>query len=147
MRGPGGPDEAAATVVILARRFRCMACRAVILVVPCEVRARRLYSASAIAFALALWGLVRATAAEVRRRVGPAAILGDTAARGWTTLRRWARAVARGDLFPSTPPAATDGTLRSVAAGAAAALAASSDPTTRRLPDEHRAFLGAAHAA
>jgi hypothetical protein len=83
----------------------------------------------------------------VRRRVCPATILGDDAVLGWVTLRRWARAVARGDLFPSTPGAGPFAALRHVAAIAAAALAASADPTTRTLAIEHRAFFGAAHAA
>ncbi len=118
-----------------------------ILVVPREVCGRRVYSASAIGFALALWGLVLATAAEVRRRVSPAKVVGDAAVTGWSTLRRWARAVARGRLFPSAPDPGPSASLRRVAASAAAALAASADATTRALPIAHRAFLGAAHAA
>ncbi len=147
MRGPGGPGEPAATVEIIARRYRCVVCRAVIVVVPRELVGRRLYSASAIGFALALWGLVQATAAQVRRRVCPATILGDAAVTGWATLRRWARDIARGGLFPSVPTAGPSASLRRVAAGVASALAARADPTTRALPVEHRAFLGAAHAA
>jgi hypothetical protein len=146
VRGPGRPEEPAALVVLAARRYRCQACDGVLVVVPREVRARRLYSSSAIGFALALWGLVMATAAEVRRRVSPATIIGH-AATGWATLRRWARAVARGDLFPGTPHLVPGATLRRVAASAATALAASADSTTRALPLEHRAFAGAAQAA
>jgi hypothetical protein len=144
---PGGPGEAATLVLIAARRYRCVPCRAVILVVPREVRGRRVYSASAIGFALALWGLVLATAAQVRRRVCPAKILGPTAAAGWITLRRWARAVARGHLFSQAPASDPTAPLRRVAASTAAALAAHADPTTRTLAIEHRALLGAAHAA
>ena len=134
-------------VEILARRYRCLPCGSVIVVVPHGVVARRLYSVSAIGFALALWGLARATAAEVRRRVCPATILGNDAVLGWATLRRWAQAVARGDLFPSTPDPGPLAALRRVAAVAAAALAASADPTTRTLAIEDRAFFGAAHGA
>jgi hypothetical protein len=108
---------------------------------------RRQYSAAAIAFALALWGLAWATALAVRRRVSPAKELGITAMTGWVTLRRWAKAVRQRDLFPSTPSAAPSATLRAVAALAATALAARADPTTRPLPLEHRAFYGAAPAA
>lgn len=129
-----------------ARRYRCVPCGAVIVVVPREVRARRLYSVAAIGLALALWGLVGATAAQVRERISPATILGETAVGGWATLRRWARAVARGELFPSTPGPGAGAALRRVAASAAAALAALADPTTRGLPIERRAFFGAAHA-
>jgi hypothetical protein len=135
-------------VSILARRYRCVPCGAVVIVVPREVRGRRVYSASAIGFALALWALLGATAAQVRRRVCPATILGDAAVTGWATLRRWARDVVQGRLFPSAPgPPDLSATLRRRAASAASALAASADPTTRALAIEHRAFLGAAHAA
>lgn len=145
--GPPGPDEAAAAVVLTGRRYRCVCCGAILLVVAREVLPRRQYSAAAIAFALALWGLVWATALAVRRRVSPSKELGFTAMTGWATLRRWAKAVKQRDLFPSTPAAAPSATLREVAALAATALAASADPTTRHLPLEHRAFFGAAHAA
>ena len=147
VRGPAAPEAPAVLVTITARRYRCVPCGAVVIVVPREVRGRRAYSASAIGFALALWGLVQATAAQVRRRVCPATILG-AAVTGWATLRRWARDVARGRLFAGVPgPPAPSATLRRVAASAASALAARADPTTRALAIEHRAFLGAAHAA
>jgi hypothetical protein len=146
VRGPLGPDEAATTVVLRVRRYLCVRCGAVIVVVPREVCAGRLYSVAAISFALALWGLVQASAAEVRRRVSPAAIVGHAAATGWATLRRWARAVLGGKLFPAVPLPDPGSTLRRVAAHAAAAVAASADPTTRSLPIEQRAFFGAAHA-
>jgi hypothetical protein len=148
VRGPFGPDVPAVLVTVTARRYRCGRCRAVVIVVPREVHGRRVYSASAIGLALALWGLLGLMAALVRRRVCPATILGDAAATGWATLRRWARDIARGRLFSGVPgPPAPTATLRSVAARTATALAARADSTTRTLPDEHRAFLGAAHAA
>lgn len=135
-------------VGISARRYCCVRCGAVIIVVPREVLACRQYSASAIGFALALFGLVRSTAAEVRRRVCPVTIVGATAATGWATLRRWARAVRDKHLFASSPlPPASGATLRDVAASAASALAASADATTRSLTLSARAFFGAAHAA
>jgi hypothetical protein len=134
-------------VTVLGRRYRCVACGAVIIVVPREVRGRRVYSVAAIAMALALWGLVGATAATVRARVCPAKTLGFTAASGWATLRRWARDVVNGRLFGSTPQPASPVPLRRRAAIAAAALAAHAEPATRHQPIEHRAFLGAAHAA
>jgi hypothetical protein len=145
--GPCGPGQAPVAVVILARRFRCLRCDAVLLVVPREVLPRRRYSASAIGLALALFGLVLATAANVRTRVCPASLVGPTAATGWATLRRWAQAVARGQLFPSVPLPDPGSTLRRVAATTAAALAAHADATTRALAIEARAFFGAAHAA
>lgn len=146
VRGPSAPLEPAETVEITARRYRCVPCGGVVVVVPREVMAGRLYSAPAIGFAFALWGLVLATAAQVRRQVCPAKILGHTVS-GWVTLRRWARDVAQGKLFPSVPGAGPSASLRRVSAHAASALAASADPTSRELAIEQRAFLGAAHAA
>lgn len=147
VRGPRSPEQAPEMVVVQARRYLCTSCGAVVIVVPREVLARRLYSASAIGFALALWGLVLATAAEVRKKISPAKFVGDAAVTGWVTLQRWARAVARKALFSTLPHAEAEATLRQVAALAAAALAASADATTRELPMDPRAFLGAAHAA
>src|SRR5580693_3207283 len=111
VRGPPGPGEDAAVVVITGRRYRCVPCGAVLL------------------------------------RVSPATALGFHAMAGWVTLRRWAKAVKQKHLFSSVPAAGPSATLREVAAAAATALAARSDPTTRHLPLEQRAFLGAAHAA
>lgn len=133
-------------VVITGRRYRCVGCGALLLVVPREVLARRQYSASAIGLALALWGLMQATALAVRLRVSSAMALGFDAMTGWVTLRRWAKAVKQGRLFASVPAAGPSATLRDVAALAATALAARADSTTRHLPLEQRAFLGAAHA-
>ena len=147
MCGPPDPSETAVALVIQARRYRCVCCRAILLVVPCEMLPRRQYSAAAIGLALALWGLVQATAAEVRRRVSPWKVLGDAALTGWASLRRWAKAVRQRALFPSTPSAGPSATLRQVAAVAATALAASAAPTTRPMPLAERAFFGAAHAA
>jgi len=145
--GPSGPDEEPGRVEIQVRRYRCVKCRAVSTVVPQGILARRLYSASAIGLALALWALMRATAAQVRRRVSPAKILGPTAAAAWATLLRWARAVQHKELFASTPAPRQGATLRQVAESAAAALCAHADPTTRDLAPCTRAFLGAAQAA
>jgi len=144
--GPGGPEEAPALVEVAARRYRCLPCGAVVIVVPRGVMGRWQYSAAAVGLALALWGLVGATAAAVRLRISPSRIVGETAASGWATLQRWARAVRDGDLFPSVGPLGAAATLRAVAAAAARGLSACSNPTTRRLPVEQRAFLGAAQA-
>jgi hypothetical protein len=146
VQGPVGPNEQATSVVVIARRFRCLCCTAVMLVVPREVRARGRYSIAAIGLAFALWGLVQATTAAVRRRVSGEQQLGFNAVTGWATLRRWARAVADKRLFPSVRGPAPGATLRSVAASTAAALAALADSTTRDWPIEQRAFLGAVHA-
>jgi hypothetical protein len=148
VRCGAGPEAPTELVSVVARRYRCVLCGAVVIVVPREVRGRRVYSAPAIGLALALWGLLGMTAALVRRRVCPAMVVGDAAATGWATLRRWARDIAGGRLFASLPgPPGPAATLRRVAARAATALVAHADPTTRALPDEHRVFLGAAQVA
>jgi hypothetical protein len=89
---------AAVLIALVARRYQCQSCGAIVLVVPRGVVCRRLYSAAAIALALALWGVKGLAAAEVRRRVSPFAIVGATAAAGWASLRRWSRAVRTGRL-------------------------------------------------
>ena len=147
VRGPLAPGEKAVVIGVPGRRYRCVVCGAVFLVVPREVLPRRQYSAAAIGFALALFGLVGLTAIAVRLQISPSTVLGFDAMTGWVTLRRWAKAVKTRCLFPSVPAAEPAATLRTVAARAATALAASADPTTRHLPLEQRAFLGAAHAA
>jgi hypothetical protein len=134
-------------VLIKVRRYECQQCGAVLTVVPREVRARRLYSASAIGLSLALWGLVHMSASAVRQRVNPAKKVGDTAISGWAMLRRWARDVMQGRLFSSVPKVDASGTLRSVAAMAASALSASAPPASRSSPIAERAFWGAVHVA
>lgn len=147
VRGPLGPGEKPVVIGVPGRRYRCVVCDSVFLVVPREVLPRRQYSAAAIGFALALWGLVKATAIAVRFQISPSTVLGFDAMTGWVTLRRWAKAVKSRCLFSSVPAAGPSATLRTVAALAATALAAVADPATRHLPLERRAFLGAAHAA
>jgi hypothetical protein len=75
-------------------------------VVPRELLSRRLYTASAIGLALALWALMGATEAATRTRVSPFAIVGAAAATRWMTLRRWAAAAGAGRLFATSraPP-------------------------------------------
>lgn len=89
---------------------------------------------------------MKMSAMAVRERVNPAKILGDSIF-GWATLRRWANDVAAGKLFVDVPRPPIGSKLRVVAETAAAALAASAEADTRVLPLEHRAFIGAAHAA
>jgi hypothetical protein len=140
--GPSDAGGVARIVGILIRRYRCQPCGSVIVVVPRGVLRRRLYSAGAIAFALALWGEADLAPAEVRRRVGPLAIVGATAAGGWASLRRWSRAVRAGRLFPIVRALPTVATLRQVAARTATTLAAYA-PGSRALAIDAAAFLGA----
>jgi len=96
------------------------------LVVPRELLARRLYTASAIGLALAVWALLGSTEAEARTRVSPLAFVGTGAQDTWVTLRRWATATAKGRLFAtvtSRAPPSAGLSLRRQAERAAAALA------------------------
>jgi hypothetical protein len=100
MLGPQVAQGEPATVGVPCRRYLCVDCDAVMLVVPGAILARRRYSASAIAQALALFGLERMSPAKVRRWTSPFRIIGATAAAGWVTIDRWCDDVRGGRLFP-----------------------------------------------
>jgi hypothetical protein len=144
-RDQWGPVEfggATALIAILLRRYLCRSCGAVIVVGPrCLVR-RRLYSAGAIAVALALYGVAGLAPAEVRRQVSPLRIIGPTAVAGWASLKRWCRAVRARRLFPVVRALPADATLRQVAARAATTLAAYA-PGAGGLAVESAALVGA----
>ena len=144
----GPPDATAPSIVgeVVGRRYRCLDCRAVIEVLPRGVLRRRLYSAVAVALALALWAVEQHPAAEVRRRVSPWSRVGP-AVRGWMSLRRWAKAVRAGELFPAVRAALAGASLREVAARAATTLAAFALSSADTLSLTTRAVLGAAHVA
>jgi hypothetical protein len=142
--GPVVLGAAATVIAILARRYQCQPCGAVVLVVPRDILRRRLYSAGAIALALALWGVAGLAPPEVRRRVSPFAIVGATAAAGWASLRRWTGAVRARRLFPIVRALPGEASLRQVAARAATTLAAYA-PGEGGLPIDSAAYLGAAH--
>ncbi len=106
---------------------------------PSAVAPRRLYSRCAIAFALALFGLLHETATQVRQKVSTWAIAPDKAeARGWRTLRRWIRAA--GAIFGVPCALAESAGLREQAERWANVLAGPGpgDPRARA----HRAFAG-----
>ena len=138
--GPAELGAAAAVIGLLLRRYRCQPCGAVVVVGPRGLQRRRLYSAGAVALALALYGLAALPAVEVRHRVSPLRIVGATAASGWASLRRWCRAVRAGRLFPAVRALPAEATLREVAARAATTLAAFGPGG---VPLESAAFLGA----
>jgi hypothetical protein len=132
-------------VEVTSRRYKCQACGAVAQVFPGGIVRRRLYSAGAIALALALWSLDHLTPREVRRRVSPWRRVGATAAAGWASLRRWARAVRKRSLFRQVRAAAADLSLRAGAERAATTLAAFAPSSADALPLTTRAVLGATH--
>jgi hypothetical protein len=106
------------------------------------VLTRRLFSASAIALALALFGVSGQSLRRVRARISPWATVGATSAAGWVSVRRWVKAVTEGRLFAVRAVPAT-WTARQVAARAATTLAARAPvgPGTGNLQAD--AFVGA----
>lgn len=127
MWGPAtaaGPPQLRETWV---HRFLCTACDTLITVAPREVGARRLFSLAAIALAFALFGASGQPLREVRARVSPQTRMGATAAAGWSSMARWAKAVREQRLFDvrAAPP---DWTVRQLAARVTSTLAASASP-------------------
>ncbi len=144
VRGPltaGGSPELTS---VLARRYECQSCGACMVVVPRELLPRRLYTASAIGLALALWALLGMTEAAVRTRVSPLAFVGAAAQDTWVTLRRWAGATAEGCLFATVssraPPSARLSRRRQAERAAAGLVARA----PAGMGTEAAAFAGAA---
>jgi hypothetical protein len=94
-------------IVLSVRRYACLACKAVMTVVPAGMLARRLYSAPSIALALHLWLLAGLSDCAVRSRVCAWRVRGSSA-RGWAQLYRWARQPERVFALPR-PTSAPEG--------------------------------------
>lgn len=101
MLGPRAPGQAPEQVMVQLRRYRCRACRAVLVVGPGGLVRRRWYGASAIGLALALYARGE-TSAAVRTRTSPARVVGGSATERWATLTRWIEAARHGELFGVT---------------------------------------------
>jgi hypothetical protein len=143
-RGPLTPDAPPVTTVVAARRYVCRGCGGVLVAVPREVLPRKHFAATAIGYAIALFGAAGLSLAEVRRRVSPWRTVGATAQVGWASLRRWLRAARAGQLLTATP-CPDDWSLRRVAARVAALLAARAPPALAHLRVEAQAFFGSVH--
>ncbi len=141
LRGPATAGGAPELGTVRVRRFECQRCGACMVVVPKEILPRRLYTASAIGLALALWALMGATDAATRTRVSPFAIVGAAAVARWMTLRRWAADAGAGRLF-STSRAPPPGFMRRQHAERAAAALVALAPVGQ--PLEQAAFAGGA---
>jgi hypothetical protein len=140
VQGPAELGDAPVAREVAARRYACLACGAIMLVVPAGVLRRFLFLASAIAAALGRWA-EGVPAQQVRREVSPQQALGATAATGWASLRRWVRTAPR--LWPRSPPLPWPGSCRAMAVAVVLFLASFAPaPTGRRTPD---AVLGAVH--
>ena len=141
--GPGSATSAPARTVVQMRRYRCRSCRAILLVGPRGLVARRWYGAGAIALAFVAYARGETTAA-VRRRTSPSKLVGGSARERWVTLLRWLDAAGRGDLFAVSNLGAPG--RRQVAEQVSLALAARAG---RELGEDlaEAAFAGAVEAA
>lgn len=144
LRGPRSPGEPPWLDVLTVRRYRCQRCAAVLVVGPCDTAPRKHYAATAIALALALFGVSGQTHAEVRAQVSPSPIVGVTAERRWYTMTRWIDAVTARDLFPAVPVMPRDLCRRAVAARTAMAIGAHAPPSLPESAPVLRAFVGVA---
>jgi hypothetical protein len=147
VRGPlevGGNPE---LVTVQARRYRCGACRAIVIVVPRGLLPRRLYSAAAIGWVLARVGLDCTPTRLVRAEVCPSTILGVAAAERWIAPSRWIEASRRGQLFPRLGRHGADSSRRQIAERTAMQLMALSPRSSSGQAATHLAFHGAALAA
>jgi hypothetical protein len=144
--GPPPPGADARAESLVLRRYLCLGCGAVVLVGPCGVLPRKHYSGAAIAWALALCGLLGLPLAEVRRQVSPWRVVGAAAAVGWVSVRRWVAAARRGRLFPSQRRPQPEGSMREAAAALAQELAGHVLPEFRTQPLDAQAFWAAALA-
>lgn len=145
LRGPPTAQAPPAAAVIACRRYRCQRCAAVHVVLPSEAVPRRHYAATAIAFALALYGTLGRPQHVVRAAVSAVSVVGVSALRRWRTLPRWIDALAARALFPSLPPMPRGEARRTIAARAAMAIGAHAPPSLPEGAPQVRAFVGVVH--
>jgi len=103
VRGPREPHESPVQVLVQLRRYRCRACRAVLLVGPQGLLRGRWYGGGAIGLALALYAQ-GAPSAHVRLRTCPSRVVGGSARERWVTLTRWVECARSGELFDRMAP-------------------------------------------
>ena len=132
--GPPDADAAPTKTLVGCRRYRCLGCRALILVVPRGVAPRRHYGLGAVAMALTLWAVMQQRPREVRERicVARSTVWGTE----WPTLRRWARAARETLRVPVVF------TLREVAERAAQIAIGRAPPLLRTAPLWAQSFAG-----
>lgn len=145
--GPPRVGASPQVQVLQVRRYRCLSCQAVVTVAPAEVLHKRLYGASAIALALALFGLVLLSPWQTRQRVSPWQVVGASAHGRWQTLKRWCRAAVEGRLWQSVRGRVAEGPVRQVAHRCASALSGYAVPSPQPVPLVVQVFHGAARAA
>lgn len=128
-RGPVQVDQPPTIIAVPVRRYICTACHAITTVTPPMLR-RKLYSAFAIAWALALFGLLGLPPPHVRTRVSPWSIWGSNR-QTWRSLTRWA---CEGHVLFGTPWPGDDATTRHRAHRIAMALSARAGPQDAGTP-------------
>lgn len=138
VEGPLSPGEASSLTEVIARRYRCRACKTILVVLPRGVTRGYRYSLAAIGFALALWSYQRLSAALTRTRVSMAKVFGATSATRWRSLHRWTRCALA--LFGSRREQL--GTIRATASRIATFVAAHAPLSSGSVPLD--AFSGAA---
>ena len=144
--GPSAPNGKPELLSFDLRRYRCKRCKAVIEVGPSNVAPRRLYSRPAIAWAMALFGIDRRSAAEVAMRLQPWRRIGATARRTWAQLRRWVRAIRSKALFLCVRRAPASWSHRRVAELTAMTVASHAPIELRTAPLGDQVWAGALHA-
>ena len=127
----------------MQRRFRCRSCGAVMVVAPAQVLRRRLFSTTAMVWALVLFGVEGVPMARVRSAISPWHVVGATAAPRWQALKDWIRALGAGGLLPVK---SVGGPIRRLSARLVWALTALAPPSFRGEPVAHQAVSGALHA-
>jgi hypothetical protein len=138
LEGPAEPDARAVAAEIHARRYRCRACEAILVVVPRGVGHSFRYSLATIAWALGLWAYERVPAPDVRARSSMATHVGAASATRWASLLRWTRCAVKLFGIEADEP----GTHRQRAARVATFVASHAPIATGPVP--HDAFYGAA---
>lgn len=145
--GPAEPGGPALSREVQVRRYLCRACKSTCTVAPWEVVAHRLYTVTAVAWALALWALVGLSLGAVRQQVSPWAIVGASTAGSWRTVRAWLAAVQQGRLLSRVRPSAPGLSARKAAAHVAWVVAGYALPCSAAPPLSVQSFWGAVHVA
>ncbi len=143
-----GPTEVNATPSIqsvFVRRYKCTCCGAVITVAPAELLTKRLYSAAAIIWAMALFAFLQCSPRAVRDKVSPFKHRGAASAARWLTLQRWCEAANEGRLLACVKPT-RECNARRVAQRVASLVASYALPQPEPPTQCALSFLGAAHA-
>jgi hypothetical protein len=111
--------------VVVVRRYRCVSCRCILVVVPAEVGQHVNFTLPVILVALVTWALERVTAGAVLSQLSPSPRRGNSDPWLWSSIRRWVE--RRRVLFPQVD-IPDQPTMRETAAALVAAMAARMNP-------------------